>query len=139
MIRWAVGAVCLLASALPASAGFWSWWNSGWPALPRCGDSAVLYRIATIAGWAERNTWHRGWVIRSISNNVETALDPTHSHVHRRYCDGTAWLSDGRSSEVVYVIEEGMGFASMEWNVEYCLPAYDRWRVYDAWCKAIRP
>ena len=59
--------------------------------------------------------------------------------VHRRYCRATAQLSDGRRTALIYVIEAGQGFAGVGWNVEYCLPAYDPWRVYDAWCHAIEP
>ena len=135
MIRWALGLAALFVSTLPAAAGWWNWWD----ALPPCGNSEVLHRISERAAWAERYTWHRGWIIHGISNVGETALDPTRSHVHRRYCRGTAWLSDGRRAALVYVIEAGQGFAGVGWNVEFCLPAYDPWRVYDAWCKAIEP
>ena len=43
---------------------------------------------------AEHNTWHRGWAIARISQVGETALNPGPSHIHRRYCRGTAWLSN---------------------------------------------
>ena len=135
MIRWALGLIVLVFSALPASAGWWQLW----PSLPRCGDSEVLYKIASTAAWAEYHTWHRGWVISNISQIGEMARNPGPSHIHRRYCRGTAWLSDGKGSELVYVIEAGQGFASIGWNVEFCLPAYDPWRIYDAWCRSIRP
>jgi hypothetical protein len=135
MIRWALGLFVLLISALPASAGWGGWWQS----LPPCGNSDVLYRISERAAWAEHNTWHRGWVIASISHVGETALNPGPSHIHRRYCRGTAWLSNGQRLELVYVIEAGQGFASIGWNVEFCLPTYDPWRIYDAWCRSIRP
>lgn len=138
MIRWALGVFVLLASALPSSANSWNYWNwSTW--LPLCSNGAVLAHIEEHAAWAERHTWHRGWVIHGISNVGQTALDPGPSHIDRRYCRGTAWLSNGRKSELVYVIEAGQGFASMGWNVEFCLPAYDPWRVYDSWCRAIQP
>ena len=136
MNRWALGLIAILLSTLPASAG---WWSKYWPSLPVCSDSEVLYKISVVAAWAERNTWHRGWYIRGIADAGETALNPTPSHIHRRYCRATAWLSDGRRKALVYVVEAGQGFAGVGWNVEYCLPAYDPWRVYDAWCHAIEP
>ena len=135
MIRWALGLTALLLLALPASAGWAGWWE--W--LPPCANSDVLGQISERAAWAEHSTWHRGWVIAKISNVGETALDPTRSHVHRRYCRGTAWLSDGRREALVYMIEAGQGFVGVGWRVEYCLAAYDPWRVYDAWCHAIEP
>ena len=134
MIRWALGVFVLIVTALPASAG-WGWYKP----LPNCGDAGVLAYIETEAAWAEHNTWHRGWVIHSISHTGETALDPGPSKIHRRYCRGIAYLSNGRASELVYVIEAGQGFASIGWNAEFCLPAYDPWRVYDSWCRSIRP
>jgi len=33
-----------------------------------CADSGVLARIASRFAWAERNTWHRGFVMQSIEN-----------------------------------------------------------------------
>ena len=134
MMRWTLGLFVLLVSAFPASAN-WDWWKP----LPNCGDAGVLNYIATEAAWAERHTWHRGWVIHSISHIGETALNPGPSKIHRRYCRGTAYLSNGSASELVYVIEAGQGFASIGWNAEFCLPAYDPWRVYDSWCRSIRP
>ena len=136
MSRWALALITIVLSTLPASAG---WWSRYWPSLPVCSDSEVLYKISAVAAWAERNTWHRGWYIRGIADAGETALNPTPSHIHRRYCRATAWLSDGRHTALIYVIEAGQGFAGVGWNVEYCLPAYDPWRVYDAWCHAIEP
>jgi hypothetical protein len=59
--------------------------------------------------------------------------------IDRRYCSATAWLSNGETSKVVYLIEATQGFASIGWNVESCLPGYDPWRVYDGWCRSIRP
>lgn len=144
MMRWALGLIVLLVSAFPAGAG--NWWPHFsdpyglWhPILPACGDTRVLSYISTEAAWAEHHTWHRGWVIHSISRIGETALDPGPSKVHRRYCYGTAYLSDGRTTSVVYVIEAGQGFSSMGFNAEYCMPAYDPWRIADSWCRAIRP
>ena len=72
-----------------------------------------------------------------ISQDAVKANGP--SWIDRRYCTATAWLSNGKSSEVVYLIEATQGFASIGWNVQSCLPGYDRWRIYDAWCRSIRP
>jgi len=136
MLRWAFGLIVLLVSALPASAGWDGWW---WQRLPACGDHGVLHVMAEQAAWAEHNTWHRGWVVSNITNTGETALDPGPSKVHRRYCRGTAWLSNGRRTDLVYLIEADLGFVSIGWKVEFCMPAYDPWRIGDEWCRAIRP
>jgi hypothetical protein len=136
MMRWAFGLFVLVLLAAPASADY-----RGWPQyLPGCQERDVLDKIAERAIWAENHTWHRGWVIRSVGNVRETALrDLGPSRIDRRYCYGVAWLTNGRTSELVYVIEAGQGFASIGWRVEFCLPRYDPWRVYGQWCRAIRP
>ncbi len=133
MMRWVFGLIALLFLAAPASA-----WTGNY--LPRCGNGDVLSSVIERAAWAEHNTWHRGWVIHSVAGVRETALkDYGPSRIDRRYCSGTAWLSNGQRIPVVYVIEAGMGFAGLGWKVEFCMPPEDPWRVYDAWCKAIRP
>ncbi len=134
MTRWVFGLIALLFLSAPASA----WWSNSY--LPRCGSGDVLSRVIERAAWAEHHTWHRGWVIHSVGRIRETALkDYGPSQIDRRYCSGTAWLTNGERMPVVYVIEAGMGFAGIGWKVEFCMPPEDPWRVYDAWCKAIRP
>jgi hypothetical protein len=133
MRRWALGLFLLCLGAAPASA-FWPEY------LPHCDNPGVLNKILNRYAWAERNTWHRGWTIAEFSGVRQSSLkDHGPSHIDRRYCVGTAYLTNGRESAIYYVIEAGQGFASIGWNVEFCLPAYDRWRIYDAWCQSIRP
>lgn len=58
--------------------------------------------------------------------------------IGRRYCGATAELSDGRQRDVWYLIEEGMGFASIGDNVEFCVSGFDRWYVYNGRCRVLR-
>lgn len=58
--------------------------------------------------------------------------------IARRYCGATAQLSDGRKREVWYLIEEGMGLASIGDNVEFCVSGFDRWFVYNGRCRVLR-
>lgn len=58
--------------------------------------------------------------------------------IARRYCEATAYLSDGRRHPIWYLIEEGAGFAGMGTNVEFCMVAFDRWNVYNARCRVLR-
>lgn len=133
MMRWVFGAIALLFLSAPASA-----WTNNY--LPSCGNGDVISRIKERAAWAETHTWHRGWVIHSVSQPRETALkNHGPSRIDRRYCIGVANLTNGSRMQIAYVLEAGMGFAGLGWRVEFCMPPEDPWRVYDAWCKAIRP
>ena len=135
MIRLAAGLLVVL-SALPVQAG---WWGHR-AKLPACEAAEVISRITERFAWAETNTWHRGFFIDDVRNIRQTSVkDEGPSHIDRRYCRSTAELSNGNRSELVYLIEAGQGFASIGWRVEFCLPSYDPYRVYDAWCRAIRP
>lgn len=58
--------------------------------------------------------------------------------IARRYCGATALLSDGRKREVWYLIEDGLGFAGVGDNVEFCVSGFDRWFVYNGRCRVLR-
>lgn len=111
-----------------------------WARLPLCDESKVLKKIAKRFAYGDRRIMHTGLTIAGIDGIRERALRAGGpSLIDRRYCGGTAWLSDGRTSEVVYLIEAKQGFAAWGWNVESCLPAYDPYKVYGAACRSVRP
>lgn len=58
--------------------------------------------------------------------------------IGRRYCGATVYLSDGATRPIWYLIEEGMGFASIGDNVEFCVSGFDRWYVYNGSCRILR-
>ena len=47
-------------------------------------------------------------------------------------------LSDGRKRSLWYLIEYGMGLASIGDNVEFCVSGFDRWLVYNGGCRVLR-
>lgn len=57
--------------------------------------------------------------------------------IARRYCGATVQLSDGGERPIWYLIEEGMGFASIGNNVEFCVSGFDRWYVYNGDCRVL--
>lgn len=66
-------------------------------------------------------------------------LPQTERHpIARRYCSATVQLSDGAQRTVWYLIEYGMGFASLGANVEFCVSGFDRWHVYNGSCRVLR-
>lgn len=58
--------------------------------------------------------------------------------IARRYCTAHVDLSDGRNRQVWYLIEGGMGFASIGDGVEFCVSGFDRWLVYNGYCRVLR-
>lgn len=58
--------------------------------------------------------------------------------VARRYCGATAQLSDGRHRTIWYLIEDGMGFAGVGDNVEFCVSGFDRWMVNNGRCRVLQ-
>ncbi|MBN9071228.1 MAG: hypothetical protein J0H34_06395 [Rhizobiales bacterium] len=106
-----------------------------------CGDPGILTRITSKFRYQVRHVPHLP--------DVEIAdFRRIHQHRHlpssekwpvaRRYCGATALLSDGRKREVWYLIENGLGFAGMGDNVEFCVSGFDRWMVYNGRCRVLR-
>ena len=107
---------------------------------PLCDQPEVLGRIAEKFAYADARILYTGLAIAGferIRESTTKAGGP--SLIDRRYCKARAIMTNGRKYAVVYLIESGQGFASIGWNVESCLPAFDPWRVYDAWCRSIHP
>ena len=61
------------------------------------------------------------------------------SAVNRRYCSGTASLSDGSRVAVKYLLESHAGTFGIGWNVETCLNRRDKWYVYGGSCRTLTP
>lgn len=136
MIRVVVGLIAFAAMVQAASANP-SWWRG---TLPDCTSPQVLRQVQERVAYGAPRVLGYHLAIESFEGVDEDALK-SHgkSLIDRRYCSATAWLSNGTRSEVVYLIEATQGFASMGWKVQSCLPGYDPWRVYDGWCRSIRP
>jgi hypothetical protein len=113
----------------------------GWHGpLPACDTRAVVASIPEKFAYYDTHVIGAGVGITGVDGIHEHAVRVGPGLVDRRYCGATAWLSNGRKSEVVYIIEgPKLGIFSIGWHVESCLPGYDPYRVYDAHCRAIRP
>lgn len=106
-----------------------------------CGYPAVLGRISNRFGYQVRNVPNLPQVgIANFYNLHETRYLPQteENPIARRYCAGTVQLSDGSQRPVWYMIEYGMGFASIGDNVEFCVGGFDRWHVYDGYCRVLQ-
>ena len=99
-----------------------------WPRSPR---SSPIYDAHIIRS---------GLTIANIDDIRETKVNVNGpSLIPRRYCHATAYAFQRPALRVVYLIEFQAGFASIHWGVQSCLPGYDPYRVYGAWCRSIRP
>ncbi len=104
-----------------------------------CADLDVLRAIADRFAWAERKTWHRGFVMASLQNGrvgEHPYFEP--GLIHREYCRADSVMTNGRPHAVYYTIEFGQGFASIGNYVDFCVLGLDPWRVHDEACRTVR-
>ncbi|KPB02426.1 hypothetical protein [Ahrensia marina] len=105
-----------------------------------CSDTKVLNTIASRFQIQAREVHHNPDLqISDLNNTYETRFEPEgKSPFARRYCKGQAYMSDGQSRSVWYLLEYGAGFAGIGKNVEFCISGLDRWNVYGAQCNVLR-
>ncbi|MES0880690.1 cytoplasmic protein [Roseibium sp. SCP14] len=107
--------------------------------LPECTAASVQSAVAGSVARA-RKDYYGGRTILGINDIQEVAFKVNGlSPLARRYCSGTANLSDGSYQSVHYLVEEHAGFVGVSWNVEACLAPLDKWRVYGSHCSTLRP
>jgi len=113
-------------------------WNKD-PRLPECESPSVQAAVAGTLARA-RADYAGGRTITAIDRISEVAYrENSVSPLARRFCRGTASLSDGSVHSVHYKLVEHAGFVGVSWAVEACLAPLDRWRVYGAYCSTTRP
>ena len=152
MVRFAAGALCaalvlcavVLGISRPAAAdNFTFYFDANRTAecqRPMCYNNGVLNRISAHFNQAEAEYWHTGVRMAQITEPREIGFrdwDPT--IIARRYCGGSAYLSDGRRYDLVYWLRSEQGFAGVGWGVQFCLVGRDRDYSYAPACKMLRP
>lgn len=142
MRRLVLSALLLAASiALPQAATASDWLKLSDGVSRACEDPAILSRISDKFRWQVRHVPHLPDVeIEEFRRVHQHRYMPSTEKwpIARRYCGATALLSDGRKREVWYLIEDGLGFAGMGDNVEFCVSGFDRWFVYNGRCRVLR-
>ena len=109
------------------------------PRLPECTAASVQSAVAGTLARAHVD-YAGGRTITGITKIQQLRYQVNDvSPLARRYCRGTASLSDGSLHSVHYMVEENAGFVGVSWNVEACLAPLDKWRVYGAYCSTTRP
>lgn len=113
--------------------------TSGEKRLPDCTASSVQGAVRNRIGRAIPS-YYNGLRVLGLDNIQEARFEVNGvSPVARRFCSGTADLSDGSRQTINYLIEEHAGLFGIGWNVEACLGGRDKWHVYGAKCSTVRP
>jgi len=147
--RIAIAALALVLSILgspqPRAADFFemNFWLSG-PRydrdVPTCDYAPALDRIIANFSTKEGRFWNSQLEIVGIENIKETADLPWAAQsIPRRFCQGTAVISDGLRHPIYYSIGEGTGMIGMDWGVNFCVMGLDRNWAYEPACRAARP
>ncbi|MEP3301325.1 MAG: cytoplasmic protein [Roseibium sp.] len=109
------------------------------PRLPDCTSALVRSAVAGSVARAQ-NSYVDGRAITGIDQIREVAYrEHDVSPLARRFCSGTATLTDGSTRQVHYKLVEHSGFVGLGWKVEACMSALDKWHVYGAHCSTTRP
>lgn len=106
---------------------------------PQCNSEKVIKKLVKRFNKTETIYWtDRGLVLSTIAKPHQHSENPfKDSPINRRYCHGDALFENGKKRRVHYLIEEGAGFASFGWNVEYCIHGLDPWKYHDGRCRVL--
>jgi hypothetical protein len=108
--------------------------------MPRCDFAPALDRIMANFTVKEARFWNSELAILGIENIHETAeLAWAAQSIPRRFCSGTAVVSDGHKRPIYYSIAEDTGLVGMGWGVNFCVVGLDRDSAYGPACRAARP
>jgi hypothetical protein len=104
-----------------------------------CSSANVLGRIMDRFAWAERSTWHRGFVMQAL-DNARPSGHPFYEPgiIKRDYCMADSLMTNGDQRTVYFTIEYGVGFASIGNYVDFCVLGLDPWYVHDESCRTVR-
>jgi len=104
-----------------------------------CADLDVLASIMDRFAFAEKRTWHRGFIMASLGNG-RSSNHPFYEPglIRRDYCRADAVMTNGSRRNVFFTIEYGQGFASIGNHVDFCVAGLDPWHVHDDFCRTVR-
>jgi hypothetical protein len=135
-----------LVMAAPSHAASWlekNFWLSG-PrydrVMPACDSAPALDRIIGDFRTKEFRFWNSELRIVGIEDIKETAeLSWAAQSIPRRFCNGTALISDGTRHRIVYSIAEDTGMIGATYGVNFCVVGLDRNAAYNPNCRAAGP
>jgi hypothetical protein len=108
--------------------------------LPACDNFWTLGEIQRKFATKEGRFWNSDLKILGIENIREVAFRPwAENTIPRRFCSGTAMVSDGKKRKVNYAIGEDLGIIGAIFGVEWCVVGLDRNWAYNPACKMAEP
>jgi len=108
--------------------------------MPACDFPGALDRIIINFHSKEARFWNSDLQIVGIENIHQTALLPWAAQsIPRRFCSGTAVISDGVRRPIYYSIAENTSIIGVDWGVNFCVVGLDRNMAYGPACRAARP
>ena len=108
--------------------------------VPHCEDPAALGKIQARFSEKESGFWNSSLQIVQFERVREIAFRPwAVDTIPRRFCTGTAVVSDGVKRRVNYSIIEDGGMIGASWGVEWCVVGLDRNWAYNPQCKMALP
>lgn len=108
--------------------------------LPACSDTLVLNNVSWNFESKESRFWNSNLKIIDFEDVQEVAWRPWGlDYIPRRYCTGTAIVSDGYKHKVNFSIREDLGFLGIGWSTDACVDGFDRNYAYAPHCKQAAP
>ena len=108
--------------------------------MPACDFPRALDRVIDGFNTKESRFWNSPLHIVGIDNIQQTAwLSWAAQSIPRRFCSGTALISDGVKHPIYYSIAEDTGLVGVGWDVDFCVVGFDRNYAYGPNCRAARP
>lgn len=108
--------------------------------LPSCEYHAALDRIIRDFRSKEDRFWNSKLQIVGFENIHEIDTMPWGAQsIPRRYCGGTAVISDSTRHSIYYSIAEDTGMLGIDWGVNFCVVGLDHSLAYGPACRAAQP
>jgi hypothetical protein len=108
--------------------------------VPACEDPAALSKIQARFAEKESSFWNSALEIVEFVRVRQVAFRPwAVDTIPRRFCTGTAVISDGARRRVNYWIGEDTGMIGASWGVEWCVVGLDRNWAYNPACRMALP
>ena len=106
---------------------------------PACDDPVVLWNI-TYHNFEKEAEYWSGIDINAVDDIHQIGLRANgNQYIPRRYCVGTAKMSDNKERRLVYQVQQSMGFAGFTVGVEWCVVGLDRDLAFAPACSSLRP